>query len=277
MRSGGAMHEKERHRIILSAVQERPVATVQELVDLTSSSEATVRRDIAALHVQKRLRRVRGGAEAITPPQIIGLAGRPFSVNETLHAAEKRAIAREAVALCGDGEPIIINGGSNTFQMVHFLAHRRVTVFTNSFPIAEHLLKHSKNTVMLSGGTIYREQNIILSPFDNDVTRNFYARRMFMGAQGLGPLGIMENDPLLIQAEQKLIDQADELVVLVDSSKFRQRSSLILCGLSRIATVITDEGIEDREAKMLEDAGVRLIVAATGVAQDQLRQTQGGA
>ena len=192
--------------------------------------------------MQKRLRRVRGGAEALSPPQFIGLAGRPFSVNETLHAAKKRAIAREAVALCGDGEPIIINGGTTTFQMVHFLANRRMTVFTNSFPIAEHLLKHSKNTVMLSGGTIYREQNIILSPFDNDVTRNFYARRMFMGAQGLGPLGLMEGDPLLIQAEQKLIDQADELVVLVDSSKFRQRSSLILCGLARIATVITDDG-----------------------------------
>ena len=84
---------------------------------------------------------------------------------------------------------------------------------------------------------------------------------MFMGAQGLGPLGLMEGDPLLIQAEQKLIDQADELVVLVDSSKFRQRSSLILCGLSRITTVITDDGIEDREAKMLETAGVALIVA----------------
>ncbi|TIU60354.1 MAG: DeoR/GlpR transcriptional regulator, partial [Mesorhizobium sp.] len=83
------MHEKERHRIILSAVQEKPVVTVQEMVDLTDSSEATIRRDIAALHVQKRLRRVRGGAEAISPPQFIGLAGRPFSVNETLNAAQK--------------------------------------------------------------------------------------------------------------------------------------------------------------------------------------------
>lgn len=155
------MHEKERHRIILSAVQEKPVATVPELVDLTGSSEATIRRDIAALHVQKRLRRVRGGAEAINPPQFVGLAGRPFRVNEGLHAREKQAIAREAVALCQDGEPIIINGGTTTFQMVHFLANRRMQVFTNSFPIAEHLLKHSKNTVMLSGGTIYREQNII--------------------------------------------------------------------------------------------------------------------
>jgi DeoR family ulaG and ulaABCDEF operon transcriptional repressor len=263
------MHEKERHRIILSAVQEKPVVTVPELVELTESSEATIRRDIAALHVQKRLRRVRGGAEALTPPQFLGLAGRTFAVNQTLHAAQKRTIAREAVELCNDGEPIIINGGTTTFQMVHFLSTRRMTVFTNSFAIAEHLLKHSKNTVMVSGGTIYREQNVILSPFDNDVTRNFYARRMFMGAQGLGPLGLMESDPLLIQAEQKLIDQADELIVLIDSSKFRQRSSLILCGLSRISTVITDDGIEDHDVKMLETAGINLIVAATPSAQSE--------
>src|ERR671911_2680816 len=247
------MHEKERHRIILSAVQEKPVVTVPELVDLTSSSEATIRRDIAALHVQKRLRRVRGGAEAIAPPQFVGIAGRPFSVNETINTAKKRAIAREAVELCKDGEPIIINGGTTTFQMVHFLSGRRMPIFTNSFPIAEHLLKHSKNTVMLSGGTIYREQNIILSPFDNDVTRNFYARRMFMGAQGVGTLGVMEQDALIIQAEQKLINQADELVLMVDSTKFQRRSSLILCPLNRVSTLITDDAIPDAARAMIEN------------------------
>lgn len=255
------MHEKERHRIIVSAILEKPVVTVQEMVELTGSSEATIRRDIAALHVQKKLRRVRGGAEAIAPPQFPGLAGRPFSINEKVKISEKRAIAARAAAYCADGDSIIINGGTTTFQMVYPLANKRCQVFTNSFPIVEHLLKHSKNTVMLSGGTVYREQNIILSPFDNDVTRNFYAQRMFMGAQGLGPLGLMETDPLVIQAEQKLIDQADELIVLADSSKFRRRSSLILCPLKRISKVITDDGIDKAATDMLEAAGVELIIA----------------
>jgi DeoR family ulaG and ulaABCDEF operon transcriptional repressor len=174
------------------------------------------------------------------------------------------------VELCQDGEPIIINGGTTTFQMVHPLANRRCQVFTNSFPIAEHLLKHSKNTVMVSGGAIYREQNIILSPFENDVTRNFYARRMFMGAQGIGPLGLMEADPLLIRAEEKLMGQADELVVLVDSTKFEQRSSLVLCGLDRITTLITDEGISDKAAAMLDAADVKLIVAQSGGALEDV-------
>lgn len=262
------MLEAERHRLIQSAVQEKPVATVQELVALTGSSEATIRRDIAALHVQKKLRRVRGGAEAISPPQFVGLAGRTFRVNETANVQQKRAIAKAAVAMCKDGEPVIINGGTTTFQMVHHLTNTRLQVFTNSFPIAEHLLHHSKNTVMLSGGVIYREQNIILSPFENDVTRNFYAKRMFMSAQGLGPLGLMEADPLLIQAEHKLINQADELIVLADSSKFKNRSSLILCGLDRITTVITDDRIDDASARMLETAGVQLAVVSAGQDED---------
>jgi DeoR family ulaG and ulaABCDEF operon transcriptional repressor len=260
------MHESERHRIILSAIEGRPVVTVADLVTLTGSSEATIRRDIAALHVQKKLRRVRGGAESIAPAQFVGINARPFSVNEGIRLAEKRAIARAAVELVDDGEAIIINGGTTTFQMVHPLSTKRCQVFTNSFPIADHLLKHSKNTVLLPAGAIYREQNIILSPFDEDGSRHFYARRMFMGCRGLGPLGLMEGDPLLVQAEQKLIGQADELVVLADSTKFAARSSLLLCPLARIHTVITDEGITDRDAAMLEAADIRLIVARIGAA-----------
>ncbi len=55
------MHERERHRIILSAVQEKSVVTIQDISELTEASEATIRRDIAALHVQGKIRRVRGG------------------------------------------------------------------------------------------------------------------------------------------------------------------------------------------------------------------------
>lgn len=255
------MHELERQKIILSAVQEKPVATVNELVALTDASEATIRRDIAALHMDKKLRRVRGGAEAITPPSHGPLAGRPFSVNQSMDIVQKRAIAREAVALCKDGDDVIINGGTSTYQMVHLLTNLRMQIFTNSFPIAEHLLHHSKNQLTLPGGTLYREQNIILSPFESDATANFCASKMFMGTHSVGRLGLMESDPLVIQSEQKLMKQADELVVLADASKFKRRSSLLICALERIDILITDERIDKASISMLEDAGVRLIIA----------------
>lgn len=255
------MHETERHRVILATVQSRPVATVAELCEVTGSSEATIRRDIAALHVQGKLRRLRGGAEAVNPPEQGGLVGRPFSVNETLNIAAKRAIARAAAEICKDGEPIIINGGTTTFHMVDHLVARRLSVFTNSFPIAEHLIHHSRNSVVIPGGTIYREQNVILSPFGGVVAGHFYARKMFMGCQGIARHGLMEADPMVVQSELALIGQADELIVLADSSKFERRSSLILCGLDRVTTVITDRGIRDQDRQMLEEAGVGLIVA----------------
>jgi DeoR family ulaG and ulaABCDEF operon transcriptional repressor len=257
---GDEMHETERHRVILAAVQARPLATVAELVDITGTSEATIRRDIAALHMQNRLRRVRGGAEAINPPEQGGLMGRPFSVNETINIAAKRAIARAAAELCKDGEPIIINGGTTTYQMVHYLTGRRLSVFTNSFGIAEFLIHNSRNSVVIPGGTIYREQNVILSPFGGVVASHFYAKRMFIGCQGLSAAGLMEADPMVVQSELALINQAEELIVLADSSKFAGRSSLILCGLDRIHTVITDSGIRDDDRAMLEKAGIELTV-----------------
>jgi DeoR family ulaG and ulaABCDEF operon transcriptional repressor len=255
------LHETERHRVILSTVESRPVATVAELCEVTGSSEATIRRDIAALHVAGRLRRLRGGAEAVNPPEQNGLVGRPFAVNETINIAAKRAIARMAVELCRDGEPIIINGGTTTYQMVEPLAARRLSVFTNSFVMAEHLIHHSRNSVVIPGGTIYREQNVILSPFGGVVAGHFFARKMFMGCQGIGRHGVMESDPMVVQSELALIGQADELIVLADSSKFQRHSSLILTGLERVTTVITDRGVRPEDRQMLEEAGVRLMVA----------------
>ncbi|KKC41393.1 DeoR faimly transcriptional regulator [Devosia epidermidihirudinis] len=263
------MHETERHRVIIATVQTRPVVTVAELCEITGSSEATIRRDIAALHVRGELRRVRGGAEAVNPPEQSALMGRPFSVNETLNIAQKRAIARSAAELCRDGEPIIINGGTTTYQMVHHLTARRMSVFTNSFAIAEYLIHNSRNSVIIPGGTVYREQNVILSPFGGVVASHFYAKRMFIGCQGIGQLGLMEADPMIVQSELGLIGQAEELIVLADSSKFSGRSSLILCGLDRITAVITDSGIRDEDRQMLETAGVRLIVAETNGLSDR--------
>lgn len=268
------MHERERHRIILSAIQEKPVITVQDIAELTEASEATIRRDISALHVQGKLRRVRGGAEAVHPPQIGQLAARSFRVSESVNIDKKRAIARSAVDLCEEGDSVIINGGTTTFQMVHYLAARRLQVMTNSFAIAEHLVKHSKSTVTIPGGAIYREQSLILSPFENDAIRNFYARRMFIGAQGVSPLGIMEGDALVIQSEQKLMHQAEELIVMVDSSKFHRRSSLILCPLDRVTTIITDDGISVEATRMIEDAGISLVIAGSSATTEAADDTK---
>ena len=63
---------------------------------------------------------------------------------------------------------------------------------------------------------------------------------MFMSAISIGPLGVIEGDPLIARAETKLLKRAERLVVLADSSKFVARGSLVVCPLSRVSALITD-------------------------------------
>lgn len=263
------MHERERHSIILETLQMRPVATVQEFADVTGGSAATIRRDLAALATQGRLRKLRGGAEALHPPTLVNFNTHRGAIGATPHSPEKRAIGRRAVAMCREGDAIIINGGSTTFQMVHALGSMRLQVLTNSFAIADHLLRHSKCTIFVPFGAVYREQNIILSPFADDGTAHFRARRMFMGAKGLSHLGIMEEDALTISSEQRLMRQADELVVLVEATKFAAQSSMILAPLNRASCIVTDHRITAADRRMIEDAGVELVIADLKADGDQ--------
>lgn len=207
------------------------------------------------------LKRTHGGAQVLDDDEPQALLGASFQHNALLHRQRKRAIARRAAQLCRPGDTIIINGGSTTFHMSEFLADARLTILTNSFLMAHELLLNSRNEVLVPGGMIYREQNVIASPFGSDVIEHHYASKMFMGACGVSLLGLLESDPLLVQAELRLMAQAEQLVLLVDSSKFeRNGAGLIVCPLSRVSTVITDNGVHPSTVQMLRQRNIDVMV-----------------
>jgi DeoR family ulaG and ulaABCDEF operon transcriptional repressor len=254
-----SMINHKRRKRMLSLLTEHANASVEQLCQWLNASAATVRRDISWLAERNMLNRIRGGAERLAPKRnAFALSGETFQNSLERFPAEKRAIARHAAGMCEDGETIIINGGTTTFMMAEFLAHKQLKILTNSFLMAERLLTTSENQIIVPGGQVYREQNVILSPFDNDITQHHYAGKMFMGVYGLSMLGLMEVDPLLIQAEKRLLGQAEQLIVMVDSSKFSRKAGLILCGLSRVSCLITDTGVSDAAVQMMEQAGVKV-------------------
>lgn len=256
------MTNHNRHKKLLKLLDEHGQASTEELMAWLSASAATVRRDLAWLAARQQLQRVRGGAQRL--PKAGGglLRSQAFRHNIGQQSAQKRAIARHAAGLCLADETVIINGGTTTFMMAEFLAVRRLRILTNSFALAERLLNTSENQVILPGGRVYREQNLILSPFENDIAQHHYAARMFMGVHGISPAGLLEADPLLVRAVRRLMQQAERLVVLVDSSKFEVRSGLLLCGLDRVACVITDTAAPDAAVQWLERQGVEVVTVA---------------
>jgi DeoR family ulaG and ulaABCDEF operon transcriptional repressor len=258
------MLERERHNLILKLVNERSIVSIADLLDLLGASEATIRRDINTLAERGEVKRIRGGAEAIRPRHQPHLVGIPFALSRDIRVPQKRAIARAAAALILPGESIIINGGTTTFALVEFLAEHDLDILTNSFPIAAKLLATSRNRITLPGGTIFREQNIVLSPFSSDTIENFWGSKLFMGCYGINRFGIMEADPLIVQAQTKLLKRTEVVVVMADSSKLRRKSSMIVVSLDRISTVVTDEDARPEELEIFKAAGINVIIAKVG-------------
>ena len=255
------MLEKERDNLILKLVDERSIVSVGDLLDLLGASEATIRRDINALAEKGEVKRIRGGAEAVRPRHQPHLVGMPFAMSQDVSVPQKRAIARAASELIGPGESIIINGGTTTFALVEFLENSDLDILTNSFPIAAKLFATSRNRITLPGGTIFREQNIVLSPFENDTIESFWGNKLFVGCYGLNRFGMMEADPLIVQAQTKLLKRSEHVIVMADSSKLRRKSAMIVAGLDRINTIVTDDGAKPEELEDFRGAGIKVIVA----------------
>jgi len=259
------MHSAERARFILQTLKQRGFISLRDLEKQLSESAATIRRDLRQLENRGLVERVHGGVKSTRDqPEISNwtLGGVPFNENVQRHRPQKQAIGRAAAKLCNPGEGVMIDGGSTTLQMCPHLAGLNLQVLTNSLHIANALLTQPGTGVLLPAGQVFSEQSIILSAAGDDGMPSFYAPRLFLGAAALGSAGLMQADIFLVASERRLIDRADEIIVMVDSSKFDGPSGHVVCALEEIDIVITDSGVSAARIALLEKANVQVIVAS---------------
>lgn len=262
------MHAAEREKLILRLVHERGFVSFQELDRQIDASQATLRRDLDKLSGEGRIVRVRGGAQRadgtdLSEPTVGHLSGVPFHENISMHRVEKQAIGRAAATLCQPGESVIIDGGSTTLQMCGHIESLGLQVLTNSLHVVSALLSQVNTRISMPAGAVFREQNIVLSPFEDDGMSKYRASKMFIGAAAIGRHGLMQTDVILVQAERRLLARAEEIIVLADSSKFHEPAGHIVCELSEIDVLITDDKLSDASMKLIKAAGVKLIIAPT--------------
>lgn len=262
------MHAAEREGLILDLIAESGFVSFRTIESRMEASPATIRRDLERLASTGRIVRVRGGARLIggdAPDEAalvpMHLQGVPFHENIARHPDEKAAIGRAAAALCVPNEGIMIDGGSTTLQMCPHLAGKNLQVLTNSLHIVSALLPQPGTRILLPSGSVFREQNIILAAAGEESMPRFHAPKLFMGAAAIGTQGLMQADVVLVAAERRLIEKADRIIVLVDSSKFISSSGNVVCDLADIDVLVTDAGIGADHRAMLDAAGIELIIA----------------
>ncbi|OCC04485.1 ArsR family transcriptional regulator [Labrys sp. WJW] len=254
------MSELNRQNRIIEVLGKRPFLTVRDLQGQLGVSAATIRRDIDKLDQSGKAQKVYGGIAALDGSAAPGRhAAKPYDENRDLAVEAKQAIAEEAATLVRDGDSVIIHGGSTCFYLGAKLAHRNVRLYTNSMPLIAFLSDRGSCSLTVAGGELHREPGII---HPTAPAPPFYASKFFLGAQGIGRDGLLESHPLLVRTIIDLSANADQVVVLADSRKFAIRARSVALPLSRVGVLITDDGLSDRDAKMLENAGITIRIVS---------------
>lgn len=258
------MLETQRHELILKLLEEQGTVSLHVLIDEVGASEATLRRDLIKLAERNELKQVRGGAVSMSrqerPVRRLRLSGSSFNNNMEKEVAAKRAIAKCAAKLCEDGEAVIINGGTTTYYMGEFLRDKELSILTNSLALGVGLIESSANRVMFPAGEASRKLNFILNPLDDTVTDAFRASKYFLSSRAVSHRGVMEADPLVALAEQRLSALAEETILLVDATKIGQSSSYASFELSRIDKVITDDRVRQQDLDLFADNNVEVVI-----------------
>ncbi len=223
-------------------------------------SQSTVRRDVEALENDGLARRTHGGVIWVGDRNA---TTRPYAFDQRLsqQTDAKRAIAREAKKLIQPGQTALIDGGTTTFHLADELLDIPLQLVTNSLPIANLFLNNENVELVLTGGVMYPRYGVLLGPTAESMLATVHTKTMFFSVAGVHEGALYNQNLLLVQSEKRMMEQAQEIVLLVDSSKFGQQALAKLCGLDAIDVVVSDAGLPREHRDRIEAAGCRLIVA----------------
>jgi DeoR/GlpR family transcriptional regulator of sugar metabolism len=250
----------ERQSRLQQLLAQRGVADMETLAVEMGVSSSTVRRDLEQLEQRGLVKRTHGGVVWVGEKNS---GTRPYAFDQRMGYQQdaKRAIARAAVALVQPGQTVLIDGGTTTFYLAQELMGQSLQLVTNSLPIANLFLNDENVELILTGGLMYPRYGVLLGPTAENTLSTIHTKTLFLSVAGVHNGSLYNQNVLLVQAEQRMMAQAQEVVLLVDSSKFGQQALARLCQLDEIDTVVTDSGISEEHRRAIEEAGCQVIVA----------------
>ena len=248
----------QRRKDTLELIAQKGFVSLAELSQSLGVSDSTVRRDLEALEQGGSIRRTHGGAVSIAEPAATRLG---FADREATAAAQKRAIAAAIAAVIVDNQTVILNGGTSCYQVADALAGRRISVITNSVPIASRLGGEVDTEVTLLGGYLYPRTGVALGAAAEEMLASLRAERVVMSCAAANPDGVFNVNEMMTAVEQKMIEVADEVILAVDHTKFGRRAIAHLCEWSSVDLLVTDAGTDGETLAWLKQRGVDVVVA----------------
>jgi DeoR/GlpR family transcriptional regulator of sugar metabolism len=246
---------QQRRRAIIDLLNGSGEVSVEALAEQFSTSEVTIRKDLAALESNGLLLRRYGGAVPV-PQELMSDPIEKVSVR-------KQSIAKAAAQLIRDHNRIILDSGSSTTSaLLPELSHKQgLVVMTNSLSIANALRElENEPTILMTGGTWDPKSEGFQGQLAEQILRSYNFDQFFIGADGLDLERGTTTFNELYSLSRVMAEVAREVIVMAESDKIGRKIHNLELPWSAIKVLVTDDGIDAKDKQKIEQQGVQVII-----------------
>ncbi len=230
-----------RHQQILAELKKNGCVYAAALRKRFGVTAMTIWRDLELLEELGLLRKVRGGAVPVSVSQ--SAAEDLFEEKSAAEGKAKQRIASYAAAeFIRPGDTIVLEGGTTVAAIVDFLPKARLSILTNSLPVASKVRDVRPDmSIRIPGGWV--------SPISGNVTGPETLREIaklsgdvcFLSATGFDAIvGPSDPNPLEIEVKRAWASISKRIVLLLDHGKFGVRSLAVTLHPRNLSAVVTD-------------------------------------
>jgi ribose transport system substrate-binding protein len=249
----------ERRQRILGLLREQPGIRVPELARRLDVSQGTIRNDLRVLEKAGELTRVRGGAVVRDGRGFISPA---FGARALVNAAAKERIARWAADMVQDGDSVLLDSSSTVFHIAPFLQDRSdLTIVTNGIEVAYALSENPTHTIILIGGVLRPDRALTVGYLGEKLLEALHIKTAFVSCSGFSvETGLTQVDIQEAQLKSRMIESAERVVALIDSTKFGKVDLTPFASVEQISHILTDSDVAPRYIDSIRQTCANLTV-----------------
>lgn len=218
-----------------------PLADICRRLDI---SEATARRDLAAIAAHGHITRTRGGALADYNSSFA-------SLGERAHRARtaKTRIAAAALTQLPRTGTVFLDAGTTVQAIARLLLTRRtfkqLTLVTNSLPIASILGGTPGLELHVLGGMFLHRQAVLFGPQSIRALADWKFDAAFLGGEGMDASGITNSHANIAAFQQAVVQQSTKTFFCLDATKLGRATPHLVVAWNQPITLITDASATD--------------------------------
>ena len=252
------MFADERQKVIHEHIKKRGAVTTATLMDEFNVSIETVRRDLLSMERKGLLKRVHGGAVAISEMKHF------YELKERSKefVKEKRELSVNAADYVNENDILFVDTGSTAIHFAEVLKERfgNLTIVTHSLDVFNILSGHKDFEVILCGGYFDKKENSFYGSMALEALSKIFVQKAFIFPSAVSlEFGICDYNKDLALIQKQIFKSMDEIYVLADSGKFEKKALLKLEDMKNEFHYITDNNLTDELKRLYKENGIDII------------------